>query len=93
MKSVLKHQKRQFKKIVDSSDLMNKSTRRADDIHLAAAPVAQPGTSKHSTGYALDIRGENGKIATICKRLGATLVFDEKSHVHVEFKNGASTGV
>ena len=40
------------------------------------------------TGYALDIEGDNAAIKSLCKGLGATLVFDEKSHVHVEFKNG-----
>jgi LAS superfamily LD-carboxypeptidase LdcB len=57
---------------------------------LAGAPVAPPGQSKHGTGYALDIEGDNNAIKSLCKGLGATLAFDEKSHVHVEFKNGLS---
>jgi hypothetical protein len=31
-------------------------------------------------------------IKTICAGLGATLAFDEKSHVHVEFKQGVIVG-
>ena len=60
---------------------------------LAAAPVASPGKSKHGSGYALDIQGDNAAIKSLCSGLGATLVFDEKSHVHVEFKNGVSTSI
>ena len=59
---------------------------------LAAAPLAKPGTSKHGTGYAFDIHGDNVLIKSICSGLGATLVFDEKSHVHVEFKQGILVG-
>ena len=51
---------------------------------------AVPGQSKHGSGYALDIEGDNNGIKSLCKGLGATLAFDEKSHVHVEFKNGLS---
>ncbi len=38
----------------------------------------------------IHIEGDNSAIKSLCKGLGATLVFDEKSHVHVEFKNGLS---
>jgi hypothetical protein len=57
---------------------------------LAVAPVAPPGESKHGCGYALDIYGKdlNAKIKEISTGLGATVAFDEKSHVHVEFANG-----
>lgn len=58
---------------------------------LAAAPVASPGRSKHGGGYAIDIQGDNHAIKSVCKARGATLVFDEQSHVHVEFKNGVAT--
>ena len=54
---------------------------------LAVAPLAAPGTSKHGTGYALDIGGNNLETTRISKELGASLVFNEASHVHVEFKN------
>jgi hypothetical protein len=46
--------------------------------------------STHSTGYALDIQGDNGAIKSTCKGHGTTLVFDEKSHVHVEFADGVA---
>lgn len=54
---------------------------------LAVAPLAVPGTSLHGTGYALDIAGNNLETTRISKALGASLVFNEASHVHVEFKN------
>jgi hypothetical protein len=55
---------------------------------LALAKVAAPGTSKHGKGYALDIQGDNGETKRIARQLNATLVFDEDSHVHVEWENG-----
>jgi hypothetical protein len=85
---LLAESKRSFKKIVRQENLAARSRRGSRAFDLAAAPVAHPGTSKHSPGYAVDIQGENGQIKTTCRRLGATLVFDEKSHVHVEFKRG-----
>lgn len=87
---VLSAMKRSFGKLVDQADLKGKSKRSPKMFDLAAAPVAVPGTSKHGKGYALDIEGDNGGIKSLCKGLGATLVFDEKSHVHVEFKNGVA---
>jgi peptidoglycan hydrolase-like protein with peptidoglycan-binding domain len=85
---VLRSAKQNFKKIMTDAGLSALSKREEKAFDLAAAPVAHPGTSKHSTGYALDIEGDNSRINAITKQLGATLVFDEKSHVHVEFKNG-----
>jgi peptidoglycan hydrolase-like protein with peptidoglycan-binding domain len=85
---VLRSQKEAFGKVASRADLRRKSKQSATRFDLAAAPVAAPGTSKHGSGYALDIEGDNSAIKTLCKSLGATLVFDEKSHVHVEFKNG-----
>lgn len=82
--------KQRFGKLTDSAELKKKSKKGDHAFDLAAAPVAPPGTSKHGTGYALDIEGENAAIKSLCKGLGATLVFDEKSHVHVEFKNGVN---
>lgn len=83
--------KQSFGKLTDSANLKEKSRKSPHAFDLAAAPVASPGTSKHGTGYALDIEGDNGGIKSLCDGLGATLVFDEKSHVHVEFKNGVSS--
>lgn len=85
---ILKDSKRKFKEIFDASGLQSQSKRDPHTFDLAVAPVSHPGKSKHGTGYALDIQGDNQRIKTICKQLGATLIFDEKSHVHVEFKNG-----
>lgn len=82
--------KRAFGKLVDSAEIKKKSKKGEHAFDLAAAPVAPPGTSKHGSGYALDIEGENAAIKSLCKGLGASLVFDEKSHVHVEFKNGVN---
>lgn len=87
---VLSGMKRSFAKLTESASLKEKSKKSGKSFDLAAAPVAVPGTSKHGTGYALDIEGDNSGIKSLCKGLGATLVFDEKSHVHVEFKNGVS---
>lgn len=82
--------KQSFAKLVTSADLKSKSQKSGQCFDLAAAPVAAPGTSKHGKGYAIDIEGDNGAIKSVCNGRGATLVFDEKSHVHVEFKNGAA---
>lgn len=87
---VIAQSKRTFKTIIARAGLKAKSSRTAKAFDYAVAPVAHPGTSKHGTGYALDISGDNHRISDICRGLGASLVFDEKSHVHVEFKNGVS---
>lgn len=88
---VLRAAKQDFKKVMVAAGLPALSKRGEKAFDLAAAPVAHPGTSKHSSGYAVDIGGDNSRIGAICKQLGATLVFDEKSHVHVEFRNGVRT--
>lgn len=87
---VLAEQKRAFGRLVDAADLVTKSSDPAKMIYLAAAPITAPGTSKHGTGYALDIEGPASTVRSICERLGATLIFDERSHTHVEFAR--STG-
>jgi hypothetical protein len=80
--------KRDFKRVVDAADLKSKSKRMPKSFGLACAPVAAPGKGTHSTGYAVDIKGDNDEIARIARKLGASLVFPEDSHVHVEFKHG-----
>ena len=87
---VLRNAKDSFRKVVGQARVAEKSTRGRRMFDLAAAPVAAPGRSKHGSGYAVDILGDNPAIKALCKGLGATLVFDEKSHVHVEFRNGVS---
>lgn len=88
--NVLVSAKQAFGRTTNRAGLKGKSRKSPTMFDLAAAPVARPGTSKHGSGYALDIGGDNGSIKSLCNGLGATLVFDEKSHVHVEFKNGLS---
>lgn len=48
----------------------------------------QPNTSNHGLGYVIDIEGPTDVIQAICKPLGATVVYDELSHTHVEFARG-----
>jgi peptidoglycan hydrolase-like protein with peptidoglycan-binding domain len=88
---VMQGNKQAFAKLTARADLKSKSNKSPTTFDLAAAPVAPPGKSKHGSGYALDIGGDNSAIKNVCQGAGATLVFDEKSHVHVEFKNGVST--
>ncbi len=85
---VVKQAKVDFKAVLREDDIVARSKRDEHAFDLAVAPVAYPGSSKHATGYALDIEGDNARIGTIAKKCSASLVFDEKSHVHVEFKNG-----
>jgi hypothetical protein len=87
----LRESKQAFRKVLDTEKIPEKY-KPSEAWDLAAAPLAKPGTSKHGTGYAFDIHGDNVLIKSICSGLGATLVFDEKSHVHVEFKQGILVG-
>ena len=86
---MLKSVKEAFRKVIDAEGMVKKYP-PSTPWDLSVAPVAKPGTSKHGCGYALDIEGHglNDEIKAIAKSLGATLAFDEKSHVHVEFKQG-----
>lgn len=52
---------------------------------LSIARVANPKFGKHRTGFALDIAGANSETTRVARALGASLVFNESSHVHVEF--------
>jgi len=83
--------KKDFKRVLDKGALlkgMSDKVRKA--WLLAVAPVARPGTSKHGKGYALDLYGDNKQTQLISAALGASLVFPEGSHVHVEFGNGVA---
>jgi hypothetical protein len=90
---ILKQSKKDFEAvlvkagIVDAATKLNPSA-AAKPWWLAVAPVAVPGDSKHGTGYALDISGNNTETTRISNALGATLVFNEASHVHVEWAGG-----
>lgn len=86
--ATLKQSKVDFKSVVEKSGLLSKTQRSAKAIALAYSPVAKPAQGKHSTGYALDIKGDNLEIKAIANKLGATMTFDEVSHVHCEWKNG-----
>jgi hypothetical protein len=91
---ILKKAKQDFEKVlvaagvIDAKRKHNPPNVSAKSWWLAVAPVAAPGTSKHGTGYALDIAGDNAAIVRISKGLGATLAFNEASHVHCEWKHG-----
>ena len=84
----LREKKKEFKKLIIKLKIKSKSNKSATSFDLAVAPISFPGSSKHGTGYALDISGNRSAIKTKCRALGASLIFDEKSHVHVEFKSG-----
>lgn len=90
--AILKQSKLDFESVLVKGKVVNPATKLAPPTAekpwwLAVAPVAVPGNSKHGTGYALDISGDNAETTRICKALGATLVFNEASHVHVEWKD------
>lgn len=80
--------KRDLKRIIEAAEIFKKTKRNPKALMLAYAPVAKPAQGKHSTGYALDIKGPNNEIMRVARRLGASLVFNEGSHVHCEWKNG-----
>jgi len=92
--ATLKQSKRDFEAVLLKAGVIKAAT-KSNPVStdkpwwLAVAPVAAPSTSTHGTGYALDIEGNNAETSRIAKALGATLVFNEASHVHVEWKNGA----
>ena len=96
---ILKQAKKDFRQIIIAAKLVDPDKEKGNPPKehkpwwLAVAPLAAPGTSKHGTGYALDISGDNGEIKRICTALGASLVFNEASHVHVEFAKGVKVGI
>jgi hypothetical protein len=81
--------KKDFKSVLNAFNLLSgMATKEKKAWLLSVAPVAKPGKSKHSTGYAVDIYGDNNKTISISNSLGASLVFPEGSHVHVEYAKG-----
>lgn len=87
--ALVKQGKADFKAVVEAASIFSKITlKEHHSLMLAYAPVAKPALGKHSTGYALDIAGDNSEVIAIAKRLGATLTFNEGSHVHCEWKKG-----
>lgn len=96
--AILKQSKIDFESVMVKAKVVNPATKAAPPVAekpwwLAVAPVAAPGNSQHGTGYALDISGDNVETTRVCKALGATLVFNEASHVHVEWKSGVKIPV
>jgi hypothetical protein len=90
--TTLKQSKKDFESVIVKAGVVKAATKLNPPASekswwLAVAPLAAPGNSKHGTGYALDIGGNNAETTRISKGLGATLVFNEASHVHVEFGN------
>jgi hypothetical protein len=89
--AIVKQAKTDFKVLATSNEILQKTKRAVKDVALAYAVVAAPGRGKHSTGYALDIKGNNDEISRVAASLGASFVLDEVSHVHCEWKNGVDT--
>lgn len=89
----LKQSKKDFESVLIKAKVIDPETRKTPAKEqkpwwLAVAPVAKPGLSKHGSGFALDIEGDNAETTRISKALGASLAFNESSHVHVEFADG-----
>lgn len=90
---LVKQSKKDFERVLLAAGIIDAKTKlnppAADKPWwLAIAPLAPPGDSKHGTGYALDIAGDNAETTRIARALGASLVFNEASHVHCEWKDG-----
>ena len=74
---------------IESSSVTGKiSGATADRFKLAPQYVKPAGKSKHGTGYALDIKGDNERIKSTAASLGRSGLDDEDFHVHVEFASG-----
>lgn len=96
--TILKQSKRDFESVLKAAKIVDEKLKMNPPQHektwwLAVAPVAAPGKSNHGTGYALDIAGNNAETTRISRALGATLVFNEASHVHVEWQRGVPTSI
>jgi len=96
---ILKQCKQDFRAIIIAAGIVDPKKEKGDppaaekSWWLAVAPLAKPGHSLHGTGYALDIAGDNVETTKLAKALGATLVFNEASHVHVEFAKGVNAPI
>ena len=96
---LLKQAKLDFRRVIIAAGIVDPKKEEGDPPQaekpwwLAVAPLARPGHSQHGTGYALDISGDNNETRRICAALGATLVFNEASHVHVEFAKGVKAPI
>ena len=96
---ILKQSKQDFRAIIIAAGIVDAKKEKSDPPAaekpwwLAVAPLAKPGHSLHGTGYALDIAGDNVETTKLAKALGATLAFNEASHVHVEFAKGVKVPI
>src|SRR5690606_35215547 len=90
--AAVKQAKKDLKAALDASGAASKVTGwKADRFTLSWQNVLPPGdNNKHGQGYSLDIKGSNARISETSKSLGATTTYDEKFHVHVEFKSGVT---
>lgn len=93
---LVKQSKKDFERVLLKAGLIDGKTKAnppaaAKPWWLSVAPLAPPGDSKHGTGYALDIGGDNLETTRVAKALFASLVFNEASHVHCEWKDGRVT--
>jgi len=89
--AVVRQSKKDFRRVLNGSKVLDgMEVKTKKTWLLSVAPIARPGRSKHSTGYAIDLYGKNAEIIEISKKLGASLVYPEGSHVHVEFAKGVA---
>ena len=90
---LLLQSKKDFRRILIAAQLINPAHEHSNPPEAeiawwrALAKVAMPGTSNHGKGWALDITGNINEISRIAKALGASLVYPEPPHVHVEFSD------
>jgi hypothetical protein len=89
----VKKAKTDLKAAIDATGVGSKVTGgKSDRFVLSVQNVLPPGdNNKHGQGFSLDIKGNNARISETSKSLGATTTYDEKFHVHVEFKSGVTT--
>lgn len=87
---LLKQAKKDWITIYKKKGLVAKSPRKIKSFKHPSSPIRPPGTSKHGTGYAIDMVGNYGDIKSVSAYLGATLIYTEPGNMHVEFANGVA---
>jgi len=85
---ILKSVKTELKAYMAQQGFTRRNLQYMDLLKYAVEPVALPAKSNHSTGWALDIKGNLAEVQRIAKSLGASYVLKEHPHCHCEFKNG-----
>lgn len=87
--AALKQAKKDLEQVIAASGASGKVTGPTADRFLLSWQYVKPaGQSKHGTGYAFDIKGDNARIAATGASLGMSGSDDEDYHVHVEFGGG-----